>query len=220
MNKINTVIFDLDGTLLDTLDDLSDALNVTLERFGLPKRTRDQSRQALGNGLRVMMKKSLPLGEDTPRFEEILEDFRGYYKDHSQIKTKAYDGIKDVMRSLESRGYAFAIVSNKPDEAVKALAKSYFGEFNIVASGENEKEGIPKKPSPEMVFKALGALGRSVGNAVYVGDSDVDISTAKNAGIPCISVTWGFRSEEFLTSCGATLLAGKPSELEALISSL
>lgn len=220
MSKTDTVIFDLDGTLLDTLDDLADAMNVTLSKHGLPQRTRDQSRMAVGNGLRMMMKRSLPLGENTPGFEEILEDFRGYYKDHSQIKTKAYDGIKEMMRSLAQRDYSFAIVSNKPDEAVKALAKSYFGEFDIVASGENEKAGIPKKPSPEMVFKALDVLGKSAGNAVYVGDSDVDIITAKNAGMTCISVTWGFRSEEFLRENGAEILARTPSELEVLIKSM
>ena len=219
-NIIDTVVFDLDGTLLDTLDDLRDAANHVLEKHGLPTVDSDQTRTAVGNGLRVMMKRIVREGEAHPEFEEILDEFVGYYKEHSSVKTKPYDGIIEAMRKFSAAGYKLAIVSNKPDVAVKELAKYYFGEFEIAASGENEKAGIPKKPSPEMVFESLKTLGTDSAHAVYVGDSDVDILTARNSGMPCISVSWGFRTRDQLETSGASHIISSPCELFDAVAAL
>ena len=210
---INTVVFDLDGTLLDTLEDLRDAANHVLGGHGLPLIDLERTRMAVGNGLRVMMGRIVKGGEAHPEFEKMLDEFVGYYKEHSSVKTKPYDGIADAMKKLSDGGYKLAIVSNKPDIAVKELAKYYFGGFDIAASGENEKAGIPKKPSPEMVFSALETLGTDASHAVYVGDSDVDILTAKNSGMPCVSVSWGFRTKDQLEKAGAGKIISSPYEL-------
>lgn len=212
-NKINTVVFDLDGTLLDTLQDLRDAANHTFEKYSIPQITLEQTKNAVGNGLTVMMKRAIPQGEAHPQFNNILADFVDYYKSHACVKTKPYDGITDSIKKFAENGYKLAIVSNKPDISVVELTKYFFGEFDIVASGENEKAGIPKKPSPEMVFTALKRLGAEATDAVYVGDSDVDILTAQNSGMPCVSVSWGFKTREQLVSFGAKKIIDSPADL-------
>lgn len=216
--KIDTVIFDMDGTVLDTLQDLADAVNFALGFFGMPERTIDEVRSFVGNGVRRLLELSVPQGFDHPKFEEVLAKFREYYSVHCNDKTKAYDGILPLLRELEKEGYALAIVSNKLDSAVKELNEIYFEGIVKVAIGE--VEGIAKKPAPDMVEKALKELGKTKETAVYVGDSDVDLMTAKNAGLPCISVLWGFRQEEFLREQGAVRFAKTPAEILSLIGQI
>lgn len=182
------ILFDLDGTLLDTLEDLHDSVNHTLAHFGYPQRTLEEVRRFVGNGARRLMDQAVPNGADGA---EPFAWFQGYYREHCQLKTKPYDGIPEALEVLCAR-YPVAIVSNKPDSAVKPLCRQYFP--GVYALGE--APDCPRKPAPEMVFKAMAAIG--VEKCVYVGDSEVDILTAKNAGIPCLSVLWGFRDRKEL----------------------
>jgi len=216
--KIDTVIFDMDGTVLDTLQDLADAVNFALRAFKMPERTIDEVRSFVGNGVRRLLELSVPQGFENPQFEEVFAKFREYYGVHCNDKTKAYDGILPLLRELEQKGYALAIVSNKLDSAVKELNEIYFEGIVKVAIGE--VEGIAKKPAPDMVEKALRELGKTKETAVYVGDSDVDLMTAKNAGLPCISVLWGFREEGFLKEQGAQYFAKVPAEIPELIGEI
>lgn len=216
--KIDTVIFDMDGTVLDTLQDLADAVNYALDAFGMPERTIDEVRAFVGNGVRRLLELSVPGGFENPKFEEVFAKFREYYSIHCNDKTKAYDGILPMLRELEKEGYALAIVSNKLDSAVKELNEIYFEGIVKVAIGE--VEGIAKKPAPDMVEKALKELGKTKETAVYVGDSDVDLMTAKNAELPCISVLWGFRDEAFLREHGAVCFAKAPGEILKLIGQI
>ena len=205
MKKYETVVFDLDGTLLNTLEDLADATNYALRTMQMPERTIVEVRAFVGNGVRRLMELSVPGGFDNPKFEETFAVFKKYYGEHCNDKTRAYDGVVPVLRKLKEKGYALAIVSNKIDFAVKELNDLYFKGIVPVAIGE--KEGIRRKPAPDTVFEALKELGKTKEEAVYVGDSDVDIETAKNAGMPCISVLWGFRDKEFLAEHGAEYYA-------------
>lgn len=216
--NIDTVIFDMDGTVLDTLQDLADAVNVALRAFDMPERTIDEVRSFVGNGVKRLLELSVPGGFTNPRFEEVFAKFREYYGVHCNDKTKAYDGILPLLRELEKEGYALAIVSNKLDSAVKELNEIYFEGIVKVAIGE--VEGIAKKPAPDMVEKALRELGKTKETAVYVGDSDVDLMTARNAGLPCISVLWGFREEGFLKEQGAQYFARTPAEIPKLIGEI
>lgn len=216
--NIDTVIFDMDGTVLDTLQDLADAVNVALRAFDMPERTIDEVRSFVGNGVKRLLELSVPGGFTNPRFEEVFAKFREYYGVHCNDKTKAYDGILPLLRELEKEGYALAIVSNKLDSAVKELNEIYFEGIVKVAIGE--VEGIAKKPAPDMVEKALRELGKTKETAVYVGDSDVDLMTARNAGLPCISVLWGFREEAFLKEQGAQYFARTPAEIPELIGEI
>ena len=209
--KKNTVIFDLDGTLLDTLQDLADATNYALRKQGMPERTIEEVRQFVGNGVRLLMIRAIPGGEENPLFEETFALFKSYYGEHCNDHTKPYEGIMELLATLREKGYAVAIVSNKIDFAVKELSKLYFQGIVPVAIGE--KEGIRRKPAPDTVFEALKELGRTKEEAVYVGDSDVDIVTAQNAGMPCISVLWGFRDKAFLKAHGASHYAEKAEEI-------
>ncbi len=209
--RYDTVIFDLDGTLLDTLEDLADAVNHVLRENGMQERSLEEVRRFVGNGVRRLLELAVPGGKGEPGFEEILARFREYYGRHCNDKTHAYDGILPLLRKLTERGYALAIVSNKPDAAVKELAEIYFEGLVPVAIGE--REGIAKKPAPDTVFSALKELGRPAERAVYVGDSEVDIMTARNAGLPCITVLWGFREEAFLRQHGAACLVRQPAEV-------
>ena len=209
--KKNTVIFDLDGTLLDTLQDLADATNYALRKQGMPERTIDEVRQFVGNGVRLLMIRAIPGGEENPLFEETFALFKSYYGEHCNDHTRPYEGIMELLATLREKGYAVAIVSNKIDFAVKELSKLYFQGIVPVAIGE--KEGIRRKPAPDTVFEALKELGRTKEEAVYVGDSDVDIETAQNAGMPCISVLWGFRDKAFLETHGASHYAEKAEEI-------
>lgn len=213
MQQYHTYIFDLDGTLLDTLDDLASAVNYALRTYGMPEHSRDAIRCFVGNGVRMLMIRAVPDGEQNPKFEEVFETFRKYYMQHSLDTTRPYDGIPEMLAALRQRGCRLAVVSNKFDAATKELCKHFFPNTIEVAVGEHEAEGIRKKPAPDTVLEALSQLGVSSKNAVYVGDSDVDLETARNAALPCISVLWGFRDRDFLLAHGATTFITSPKEL-------
>lgn len=213
MQQYHTYIFDLDGTLLDTLDDLASAVNYALRTYGMPEHSRDAIRRFVGNGVRMLMIRAVPDGEQNPKFEEVFETFRKYYMQHSLDTTRPYDGIPEMLATLRQRGCRLAVVSNKFDAATKELCKHFFPNTIEVAVGEHEAEGIRKKPAPDTVIEALSQLGVSSKNAVYVGDSDVDLETACNAALPCISVLWGFRDRGFLLAHGATTFITSPKEL-------
>jgi phosphoglycolate phosphatase len=207
-----TYIFDLDGTLLDTLQDLAAAVNFALRKNGMEEHSIDDIRRFVGNGVRKLIERAVPDGSKNPRIEEVFADFRSYYMQHSLDATKPYDGITEILQELKQRGCKMAVVSNKMMAATQELVAHFFPEIEV-AIGENEAEGIRKKPAPDMVFEALHRLGAEAESAVYIGDSDVDIQTAKNAGVPCISVLWGFRNREFLLEHGAQHFIEKPSEI-------
>lgn len=213
--KIDTIVFDMDGTILNTLDDLADAVNVALWAYQMPERTIEEVRRFVGNGIRLLMERAVPDGADNPQFEEVFAKFKEYYGVHCNDKTRAYDGILPLFRELKEAGYAMAIVSNKIDSAVKELSEIYFDGIITVAIGETE--GVAKKPAPDMVEKALKELGKTKETAVYVGDSDVDLMTAKNSGLPCISVLWGFRDEAFLKEHGAVCFAKQPADIKNIV---
>lgn len=213
--RYDTVIFDLDGTLLDTLEDLRDAVNYALRVHGMPERTLAEIRGFVGNGVRKLLMRSVPDGEENPEFESVFQTFREYYVLHSNDKTRAYEGVAELMQRLRDAGYALAIVSNKLDAAVKDLNRIYFG--GIVDTAIGERAGTARKPAPDMVFAALEELGKTRETAVYVGDSEVDIKTAQGAGLPCISVLWGFREREFLAAQGAHTFAETPEDVWELL---
>ena len=185
------ILFDLDGTLLDTLEDLLDATNYALKVHGYPGRTLPELRRFVGNGAYNQMRLSVPEGTAPEKIQEVLDTYKPYYTAHCQHKTRPYEGIPEALAVLKEK-YPLAIVSNKPDAAVKALCADYFP--GIYALGE--APDCPRKPAADMVFKAMKAIG--VDACVYVGDSEVDVATAKNAGVPCLAVTWGFRDREDL----------------------
>lgn len=204
------ILFDLDGTLLDTLDDLADSVNHVLSEFGYPARSREEVRRFVGNGARRLMALSVPEGADV---DAALAAFQPYYGAHCQIKTKPYDGIMEALAELAQK-YPIAIVSNKPDHAVKTLCAEYFP--GICAMGESTD--CPRKPAPDMVLKAMRALG--VEKGIYVGDSEVDVQTAKNAGVPCVSVLWGFRDKEEIEAAGGSYFCEKAEDLAACIEKI
>lgn len=207
------VIFDLDGTLLNTLDDLADSTNYALSRFGYPTRTIEEVRQFVGNGVAKLIERAIPEGKNNPNLEKCLAIFKENYAQNMYNKTAPYNGIIEMLSNLKSKGIKIAVVSNKFDLAVKELCKKYFEGFIDFAAGENEAQGIKKKPAPDTVISVLNEFNFASEDAVYVGDSDVDIMTAKNSKMPCISVTWGFRDEKFLLENGATILINAPSEI-------
>lgn len=207
------VIFDLDGTLLNTLDDLADSTNYALSRFGYPTRTIEEVRQFVGNGVAKLIERAIPEGKNNPNFEKCLAIFKENYAQNMYNKTAPYNGIIEMLSNLKSKGIKIAVVSNKFDLAVKELCKKYFEGLIDFAAGENEAQGIKKKPAPDTVISVLNKFNFAPEDAVYVGDSDVDIMTAKNSKMPCISVTWGFRDEKFLLENGATILINAPSEI-------
>lgn len=208
-----TVIFDLDGTLLNTLDDLADSTNYALSKFGYPTRTIEEVRQFVGNGVAKLIERAIPEGKNNPNFEKCLAIFKENYAQNMYNKTAPYNGIIEMLSNLKSKGIKIAVVSNKFDLAVKELCKKYFEGFIDFAAGENEAQGIKKKPAPDTVISVLSEFNFAPEDAVYIGDSDVDIMTAKNSKMPCISVTWGFRDEKFLLENGATILINAPSEI-------
>lgn len=211
MFRKKAVIFDLDGTLLDTLEDLTDSVNAALKAYNCPQKSIEQVRMYVGNGIRNLMKRAVEGGEEHPQFEEIFHAFQEDYKKNSRNKTKPYEGILELLRTLKAQNIKLAIVSNKADFAVKDLNKYFFDEFSMTAIGE--KEGIRRKPAPDTVFEALKELGVSSQEAVFVGDSDVDADTAKNAGISCIGVLWGFRDKQLLKEHGVKYFAQKPADI-------
>ncbi|WP_091899662.1 HAD family hydrolase [Prevotella sp. lc2012] len=209
----STYIFDLDGTLLDTLEDLAAAVNYALRQHGMPEHSVDAVRCFVGNGVRLLMERATPDGAANPSFEKVFETFRQYYMAHSLDTTKPYENIPQVLASLRARGCRVAVVSNKMMAATQELCRYFFSDTVEVAIGEDEASGIRKKPAPDTVEVALQSLGVGKEGAVYVGDSDVDIMTARHAGLPCISVLWGFRDKAFLQSHGATTYITHPDEL-------
>lgn len=213
MKQYDTYIFDLDGTLLDTLDDLAAAVNYALRRYGMPEHTREEVRQMVGNGVRLLMVRAIPEGDKNPLFDDTFRTFREYYLEHSLDTTRPYDGIPELLRELRTRGKRVAVVSNKFYAATRELCQHFFPDTVEVAIGEHEAEGIRKKPAPDTVMEAFRQLNVSKENAVYVGDSDVDLQTAINSELPCISVLWGFRDRAFLEAHGATTFVNKPEEI-------
>ena len=209
----NTFIFDLDGTLLDTLGDLAASTNYALRTHGMPEHPIDDVRRFVGNGVRKLMQRAVPGGEANPDFEAAFATFREHYMNHSLDTTRPYPGIPETLAALKARGCRLAVVSNKMMAATQDLCNHFFADTIQVAIGENEAEGICKKPAPDTVYAALKKLGVSKDDAVYVGDSDVDIQTAANSGLPCISVLWGFRDRDFLIQHGAKTFISAPSEL-------
>lgn len=210
--KKTTYIFDLDGTLLDTLQDLAAAVNFALRKNGMEEHSIDDIRRFVGNGVRKLIERAVPNGSKNLRFDDVFTDFRSYYMEHSLDATKPYDGIPEILQEMKQRGCKMAVVSNKMMAATQELVAHFFPEIQV-AIGENEAEGIRKKPAPDMVFEALHRLDAEAETAVYIGDSDVDIQTAKNAGVPCISVLWGFRNREFLLEHGAQRFIERPLEI-------
>lgn len=204
------VIFDMDGTLLDTLEDLTDAVNVALEQNGYPTRTLEEMRCFVGNGAGNMIRRAAPEGVDT---KPVMDAFLEWYGAHCQDKTRPYDGILSALENLK-KDYPLAVVSNKPDYAVKLMSKALFPGVH----GVGEREGIPRKPAPDMLYSAMKQIG--VEKCIYVGDSEVDLATARNAGVPCISVLWGFRTEEELLRAGAAIFCTHPGELQATVEGI
>lgn len=209
--KYDTYVFDLDGTLLDTLADLAASCNHALRTFGMPERTLDEVRRFVGNGVRLLMERAVPGGAANPQFEACLAEFRQHYLHHNLDTTRPYPGIIDMLEHLKRQGCRVAVVSNKFYDATRALCAHFFGQTVTVAIGE--RETIRKKPAPDTVLEALRQLGTTAEGAVYVGDSEVDVETARNCNMPCISVLWGFRDREFLAEHGATTFIHSPNEL-------
>ena len=204
------VIFDLDGTLLDTLEDLTDAVNVALQANGYPTRTLDEMRYFVGNGAATMLRKAAPEGVD---LQPIMDVFVKWYGDHCRDKTRPYDGILQALEELKQE-YPLAVVSNKPDYAVKLISQTMFpGVYGV-----GEIQGIPRKPAPDMLLSAMKQIG--VEKCIYIGDSDVDLATARNADVPCISVLWGFRTRSDLEKAGATIFCAHPRELKTMIKQI
>ncbi|MBR0050075.1 MAG: HAD family hydrolase [Prevotella sp.] len=216
MMKYSTWIFDLDGTLLDTLRDLAASVNHAMRTNGMPEHSVNHVRHLVGNGIRTLIERAVPQGTSNPQFHKALNDFTQHYRNHYLDTTKPYPGILPLLATLKENGCHVAVVSNKTHTVTKQLCQHFFPTTVDVAIGENEAQGIRKKPAPDTVNQALQLLNASPSTAVYVGDSDVDILTARNAHLPCISVLWGFRSRQFLAQRGATVFASSPEDLLAV----
>lgn len=212
---IKTVIFDLDGTLLYSLEDLKDSVNFVMKKHGFREYTIDEVREAIGNGVRLLMERILPKDIDKNLFEECLSEFKENYSKNMYNKTKPYDGVLDMLKGLREEGYKIAVLSNKFDSAVKELSNKYFGELVDLAVGQ--KEGVKEKPSPLGIQEIAKELDTDVETCIMVGDSEVDIQTANNAGIDCISVTWGYKNIDFLYDNGATKLVYSPEDILELL---
>lgn len=212
---IDTVIFDMDGTLLDTLEDLTDATNAGLAAKGYPARSLEEVRSFVGNGVGVLMRKAVPKSALEEDAAACLDAFKAYYAEHWQDKTKPYDGILSLLSALKQRGVRAAVISNKYDRAVTALCEDYFPGCFDAARGE--REGVPRKPAPDGIFSILEELGAQKEATIYVGDSEVDMDTAKNAGLVSVGVTWGFRDRKLLKERGADHIIDRPEQILDLI---
>lgn len=210
-----TVLFDMDGTLLDTLEDLRDSTNYVLRKLGHPERSLEETRRFVGNGAEKLIRRAMPENTAEGEIRTALGMFRTYYEAHCKVKTKVYDGMLEVLDALRAHGVKTAVVSNKPDAAVKKLSEEYFGGRMDYAVGA--KEGVRCKPYPDLVEDALKALGETREGAVFIGDSEVDVQTGLNAGLPVIAVSWGFRSRETITAAGATVIADDAPALTRLL---
>ena len=215
MKNVDTIIFDLDGTLLNSLNDLHACFNHAIEHFGYPTRSIDEIKSFVGNGIKKAIERALPYEVSNDKLDRITNYFRAYYKEHMLELTKPYNGIIELLTNLKEKGYKLAIVSNKYDDAVKNLSENYFGKLIDIAIGEGY--GIRRKPEIDGVIKAIEIMGSKIENCIFVGDSDVDIMTAKNANIPCINVLWGYRDKEFLKQRGAKLFAETPKDIEKFL---
>ena len=207
----NAAVFDMDGTILNTLDDLMDSTNFALKNNGLKERSLEEIRFFVGNGIQKLIERAVPQGTAKEVFEKVFADFKSHYKIHCADKTSYYDGIPSVIQTLRKMGVKTAVVSNKADFAVQELVEVYFKGLFDVALGE--KTGVSKKPSPDMVNAALSVLGVEKEAAFYIGDSDVDFETAKNSSLDFIGVSWGFRGRKFLENLGAKNIIDSPEEL-------
>lgn len=207
--KYDTVIWDLDGTLLDTLEDLKDSVNFAMREYGYAERTLEDIRVFVGNGVKKLVELAIPGGADNPKYPEVYDVFCKYYEKHNMDKTKPYDGIVEVIRELKDRGVKQAIVSNKVHSGVQTLNHAFFNvDFAI-----GVQEGLERKPAPDMVLKALRELGADTSRTVYIGDSEVDLKTASNAGLDCLSVLWGFRKREELEPFLPMCMISTPKEV-------
>lgn len=215
--KIATIVFDLDGTLMDTLQDLAESTNYALCQYGFPQHSIEKIRSFVGNGVRVLMERAVPGGAANPLFEKAFRTFKEHYVAHCRDHSGLYAGIASMLDTLKNSGYQLAVVSNKLQAGVTELQQFYFSSWIQVAVGERPE--VRRKPAPDMVFQAVRELGADLKQTVYIGDSDVDIETARQCGIPCISVLWGFRDRDFLTSCGASHFAETPQDVVRLIQS-
>lgn len=215
---MKTIVFDLDGTLTNTLTDLMNSTNHALRECGMAERSYDEVRRFVGNGVHKLIERAVPEGTPEERIEECFAVFKAYYIVHCQDTTTLYDGVADMLRELKERGYRIAIVSNKLQAGVDELYNRWFHSTVDVAIGE--RRGIPRKPAADMVELALSELGAQKSEAVYVGDSDVDLLTARNSGLPCVSVLWGFRDRDFLVANGATRLAAQPADVVRIIDEI
>lgn len=213
--KYKAIIFDLDGTLTDTLEDLFLSTNYALRSCGLPERGLDEIRRFVGNGVRKLIERAIPEDTETKMYERCFEVFRAHYVIHCQDHTSLYPGVASLLTALHAKRYLMAVVSNKIQAGVTELAHTFFQGVIDVAIGE--QTGIPRKPAPDMVQAALSQLGVTASEAIYVGDSEVDLLTAANAGLPCISALWGFRSRDFLIAHGATVMAEHPLDVLDLV---
>ncbi len=207
------ILFDLDGTLLNTLEDLKDSTNYALRQYGCPERTIEEIRRFIGTGARRLIAQALPGGENDPPVDEVLATYQAYYATHAQVKTAPYPGVMDAIAEIAKK-YPVAIVSNKPDKAVKILCADYFP--GIYARGESTD--CPRKPAPDMLYKAMEEIGAT--KCVYVGDSEVDAITAGNAGAPCLSVLWGFRDREEIAENGGKHFCTDPADMPAMIDKI
>ena len=214
---IRTILFDLDGTLLNTLEDLTDSVNYMLREYGYPARTIDEVRAFVGNGVRKLVERALPPGEGD-KTDECLKTFSAHYDLHKADKTRPYDGVVDMLRAAKSAGYRTAVVSNKYDAAVRALAADEF--CGLLDAAVGERPGCQPKPAPDGVYAAMRQLGADRATTVYVGDSDVDVLTAKNAGLRMIGVSWGFRGRETLEALGADVIVDTPAEILSAVKKL
>lgn len=210
----DTFLYDLDGTLLDTLDDLADAINAVFAELGFRAVTKDKARAALGNGARRLIAELIPEGTGNPRYEETVSTFRAYYREHCTVKTRPYPGIGEMLARLSKLGALQGIVSNKPAPAALGCCSLYFPGFPAIG----EKAPLRIKPAPDMILEAVRQLGSSLDRCVYIGDSEVDIKTGRNANIPVITVSWGFRSRRELEAAGASVIAGSAEELEKILT--
>ena len=209
--KHSLAIFDLDGTILYTLVDLKNSMNFTLKKFGFPERTLDEVRRFVGNGIKTLIIRAAPKGTDEKTIDEMFEVFNEHYAVHCNDNTKSYDGIDELLKKLKEQKVKTAVVSNKADYAVQTLVKKYFDGLFDYAVGE--KQGVRKKPCPDSVNEVLRVLDTPKEAAVYIGDSEVDVATAKNAQMDCIAVDWGFRDREVLINSGATLIVSDAAAL-------
>ena len=214
----DTIIFDLDGTLLNTLDDLTDSVNYALAEIGLPLHTSDEVRMMVGNSVIYLIEQAMLPNTDKAQFDRCFAVFEAHYKDNMRNKTAPYDGVMQMLADVTQAGYKTAVVSNKPDVFTKQLVSELFGDYITLAIGRSDE--MPRKPAPDMVYHAMKLLASEAGTTFYVGDSEVDVKTSINAGVPCIGCLWGFRDRETLESEGADYIISSPDELIELIKAI